>query len=171
MPHSVVAFEWNILVVSSCRAAFLLAGVALPLRSTFTGLSIDAIHDPCAFKNPAVSSWHYKFLPYNARELGVKIGTNIRVGSVKGTVKSVMHNDVFVEFDGGERVKKNVLFVLEHAVENQSVTSCSYVPKYDVVLAQRVERMADDPLNHKTREIFMSAYGADSMKSTCSLGW
>ena len=107
----------------SARTAYKILGSVLTNDPSKSLLHGKVFFDPCAFKNPAVSSWHYKFLPYNARELGVEIGTNIRVGSVKGTVKSVMHNDVFVEFDGGERVKKNVLFVLEHAVENQNVTS------------------------------------------------
>lgn len=64
----------------------------------------------------------------------MKIGTKVRVGNAEGTVK---HNDVVIEVEGRQKLGEKVLFVLQHAVENQGVTSLEQARrKFILELAQ-----------------------------------
>lgn len=110
----------------SPRMCYKILGSALTDDSTKSLLYGKVFFDPRVFEDTgasSASSWHYKFLPYNAGELGVEIGTKVRVDNAEGAVTSVKHNDVVIQVEGRQEQRETVLFVLQHAVENQGVTS------------------------------------------------
>ena len=94
--------------------------------STKTLVDNGVYFDSAKFEEKETSEVFMKLFPYDAdTELGVKIGTRIRVGSAEGEVvrKSAKHDHVFVKVVGREEEEVTVLFVMVHAVKGQGVTS------------------------------------------------
>ena len=110
----------------SPREAYKVLGLTLTEDRTKSLVYGKVFFDPRVFEDTSAtspSSWHYKFLPYDAGLLGVEVGTRVWVDTTLGTVKSVKHNDVVIQVEGRPELAETVLFVLQYAVEGQRVTS------------------------------------------------
>ncbi|CBJ33770.1 hypothetical protein Esi_0598_0006 [Ectocarpus siliculosus] len=98
---------------------------------------VDVFFDPEKFNEKKTLDVFMKTFPYDAVELGVRERTEILVGSSKGKVVNTKHDRAMIEV-GGRSLAVSVLFVLQHAVGGQLVTTVEAAQRKFVLFLQQV---------------------------------